>query len=702
MKRMSLVLLSSLLLVSSCHNKKNPLSDNPFLQEWNTPYGVPPFDKIKAEHYMPAFTEGMKQHDEAIAAIIDNKETPTFANTIEALEYSHPLLDKVSGVFFNLSEAIQDTNMEKISEEIAPILSEHNDNISLNKALFAKIKVVYDTREAAGLTGEQLRLLEETYKDFMRGGAGLNEAQHARFKEINQHLSLLSLKYGNNVLKATNSYQLVVDDVAKLDGMPESQLAAALETGNSNENTKGKYVFTIHLPSMEPFLMNCKNRELRKELWTAYASRCSSGETDNRANIDTMVNLRLEKAKMLGYASYADYILDETMAKTPEAVNDLLMQVWTPALAKATEEAKEYQQMINKEGGKFKLEPYDWRYYAEKMRREKYDLDDEIIRPYFPLDNVREGAFMVAEKLYGVTFKENKQLPVYQKDVIAFEVREGDAVRAILYMDFFPRESKRSGAWMTNFREQYIDQNGKNVIPVVSLVFNFTKPTGNTPSLLNFDETSTLFHEFGHAMHSILSQCHYQSLSGTNVPRDFVEMPSQIMENWAGEPEVMRMYAKHYKTGEIIPDSLIAKLQAAANYGQGFMNTELLAASLLDMQYHTITQPTAIVLPTFEDQSMQNIGLIPQIISRYKSPYFQHIFSGGYGCGYYSYTWSAMLDSDAFESFKENGLFDPATAKAFRVVISNGNTQDLNKLYETFKGRKPTIDALLKKRGLKN
>ena len=453
---------------------------------------------------------------------------------------------------------------------------------------------------------------------------------------------------------------------------------------------------------MEPFLMNCKDRELRHELWTAYSTRCTSGETDNRDIINQIINLRLERAQILGFESHAAYTLDDCMAKTPEAVFNLLYQVWTPAIAKAKEEAAEYQKMINAEGNDFKLEPWDWRYYSEQLRKAKYDLNDDIIRPYLSLDNVREGVFMVANKLYGITFEKNENLPVYHPDVEAFEVKENGETIAILYMDYFPRESKRSGAWMTNFREQYIDNDGNNVIPVVSLVFNFTKPTADKPSLLNFDETETFFHEFGHGLHSIFSKCRFRSLSGTNVSRDFVELPSQIMENWASEPEVLRMYAKHYQTGEVIPEELIKKLEDCGTYGQGFINTELLAASLLDMQYHVITEPTQVSLPEYEDQQMAKIGLIPEIISRYRSPYFQHIFSGGYSSGYYSYTWAAVLDSDAFEAFKENGLFDQETAKAFRTnVLERGNTDDPMKLYVTFRGKQPSIDPLLKNRGLK-
>lgn len=674
---------------------------NPFMQEWKTPYGVPPFDKIKNEHYIPAFEAGMKQQVAEIKAIVSNKQTPNFDNTILALENSGQLLYRVSSVFFNLLECSNSPEMEKIATDIYPKLSQHGDDISLNPKLFARVKVVYENRNSLNLNPEQLRLLQETYNGFVRGGANIPAEKQARFREINEQLSLLTLQFGNNVLKQTNNYKLVVDNVAKLDGMPQSQIAAALETGNADPATKGKYVFTIHTPSMEPLLMNCKNRELRKEIWTAYSTRCTSGETDNREIINKIANLRLERAQMFGFDSHAAYTLDDCMAKTPEAVENLLMQVWEPALNKAKQEAYEYQRMMFDEGINQPLQPYDWRYYCEKLRKEQYDLNDDIIRPYFSLDNVRNGIFTVCEKLYGITFKENKSIPTYHAEATAYEVIENGNVIAILYLDFFPRESKRSGAWMTNFREQYMD-NGNNVIPVVSLVLNFTKPTQDTPSLLNFDETSTFFHEFGHGLHSILSKCTYRSLSGTSVSRDFVELPSQFFEHWACEPEVMKMYAKHYKTGVAIPDELIHKISAASTYGQGFINTELLAASFLDLDFYKITKPTNITLPEFENEAMAKIGLIPEIISRYKSTYFQHVFSGGYSAGYYSYTWAAVLDNDAFEPFKKNGIFDKKTANSFRTnILEKGNTQEPMVLYKKYRGAEPSITPLLENRGLK-
>ena len=689
------------LMLGACGSKKDVMKDNPFLTEWNTPYGVPPFDQIKTEHYLPAFEEAMRQQKAEIDSIVNNIEAPTFENTIEALEYSGALLDKVSAVFFNLSECENNEAMEEIAEKISGPLSKHSDDINLNADLFARIKTVYEQKDSLGLNGEQMRLLEETYKGFVRGGANVPAEKQARFREINEQLSLLSLRFGNNVLGATNQYKLVVDDKTKLAGLTEDQLAAALEAGADDPATKGKYVFTLHNPSLLPFLSNCENRELRKEIWTAYANRCTSGAYDNTAIIDSIVNLRLERANILGFESHAAYTLDDCMAKTPQAVEELLMNVWRPAIAKAKKEAEEYKAMIKAEGADFELEPCDWRYYSEKLRKEKYNLNDEEIRPYFSLAKVVDGVFDVSNKLYGLTFAENKEIPTYNKEAVVYEVSREGQVIAILYMDFHPRASKRSGAWMTEFRGQYETKDGQNVIPIISLVCNFTKPTADKPSLLTFDEAETLFHEFGHGLHGMLSKCHYKSLAGTSVSRDFVELPSQIMENWCRNSEVMKTYAKHYETNEVISDELIKKIENAGTYGQGFVNAELIAASLLDFQYHIITTPTKITLPEFEDKAMGGIGLIPEIISRYKSTYFQHIFSGGYSCGYYSYTWAAVLDNDAFEAFNQNGLFDQATADAFRTnVLERGNTEDPMVLYKRFRGQDPSITPLLRNRGL--
>jgi len=691
--------IAAAMIVGCCKKE----SQNPFFQTWATPYGIPPFDEIKYEHYFPAFEKGIAQQKAEIDAICNNLEEPTFANTCEALEYSGELLYKVTMVFFPLKYACNSPEMEEIAEKIAPMLSAHSDDISLNKELFERIKTVYEKRDELNLEPVERRLLEEQYKGFVRGGANIPEEKQPRFREINEKLALLSLKFASNVLKASNGFKLIVEDRARLEGMPENALAAARELGNRDEATKGKYVFTIQLPSYEPLLQFCRDRDLRREMWTAYATRCLSDSLSNVGIIDEMVNLRLERAHMFGYDTHAAFVLENTMAKTPEAVDNLLAQMWKPSLRKAKEEAAEYQRMIDAEGGNFRLQPYDWRFYTEKLRKEKYDINEEELGAYFSLESVKNGAFEVSEKLFGITFHLNPNLPKYYKDDNeVFEVKRDGEVIAILYMDYFPRESKGSGAWMTNFREQWYTKEGKNVIPIVKLVMNNAKPTTELPALLSFDQVETFFHEFGHGLHGMLSNVKYRSLSGTNVSRDFVELPSQIMENWASDPGVLKMYAKHWQTGEVIPDELIAKLEATATYGQGFINTELLASSFLDMDYHTITKPTKITLPEFEIHAMKQIGLIPEIIPRHSSAYFKHIFSTGYDAGYYSYTWAAVLDADAFEAFKEKGnVFDKETADLFRTfILEKGNTQDPMELYVQFRSKKPVIEPLLRNRGL--
>lgn len=690
--------IAAAMLMGCC--KKEP--QNPFFETWNTPYQIPPFDEIKYEHYLPAFEEGMKQQKAEIDAICNNSEEPTFTNTCEAFEYSGALLYNVAMVFFNLQGACNSDEMQEIAKSVSPLLSAHSDDISLNAILFERIKTLYENREQLNLDPVENRLLEEQYKGFVRGGANIPEDLQPRFRDINERLSLLSLDFENNVLKASNGYKLVVEDVARLEGMPANAIAAALDLGNKEEATQGKYVFTIQLPSYEPLLQYCKDRELRREIWTAYATRCLNDEFSNVEIIDEIVNLRLERAKMFDFDTHAAFVLDNTMAKTPETVNNLLTQVWNPALKKAKVEAAEYQQMIDAEGGNFKLQPYDWRFYTEKLRKERYDINEEEMSAYFSLENVRNGIFEISEKLFGITFHINHNLPKYHEDNEVFEVKRGSEVIAILFMDYFPRESKGSGAWMTNFREQWYTQDGKNVIPIVSLVMNNAKPTADAPALLSFDQVETFFHEFGHGLHGMLTDCKYRSLSGTNVSRDFVELPSQIMENWASYPGVLKMYAKHWQTGEAIPDELITKLEASSNYGQGFINTELLASSFLDMDYYTITKPAKITLPEFETTAMNNIGLISQIIPRHSSTYFKHIFTTGYDAGYYSYTWAAVLDADAFEAFKETGnVFDQETANLFRIyVLEKGNTQDPMELYYSFRGKAPEITPLLRNRGL--
>lgn len=707
MKKVVIAATAALCLLAGCKDKKN--MENPFFSAWNTPYEIPDFSRIKPEHYMPAFEEAMRQQKDEIAAITGNPEEPTFANTIEAYEYSGSLLDRVSGVFFNLTECENSPEMEAIAEEVTPKLSAHADDIALDAALFNRVKKVYDryfhadgTCDSADLNGEQLRLLEETYKGFVRGGANVPADQQERFRQLNSKIASLTLRFAQNVLKATNDYKLVLDG-DQLDGLTADQIAAAREAADADESTKGRYVVTLHMPSWEPFMMNSSRRDLREQAWTAYVSRCDGGRYDNTRIIDTLVNLRLERANILGFPNHASYVLDDCLAKTPEAVYQCLHQIWAPALRKAKSECAEYQKMLEKDEKGAKLQPWDWRYYSERLRQQRYRLDDDVVRPYFSLDSVRQGAFRVATRLYGLTFRENPDLPTYNPEAHAYEVLDGDRVIGILYMDFFPRASKRSGAWMTEFRGQQVDRDGNAVIPIIQVVCNFTKPTADKPSLLNFDESETLFHEFGHALHGLLSKCHYASLAGTNVPRDFVELPSQVMENWCRNPQVMREYARHYQTGVTIPDTLIDKIAAAQTYGQGFINTELLAASLLDMDYHTLSAPQAIDPVAFEKESLDRIGLIPEIISRYKSPYFQHIFTTGYDAGYYSYTWTAILDADAFQAFKESGdLYNPELARKFRTILESGNTRDLMQLYRDFRGHDPSVTPLLRNRGLLN
>lgn len=694
-------------LLVSCHHQKkenNLDMDNPFFSKPETPYGVPAFDRLRPEHFIPAFEEGMRQQKQEVNAITSNPQEPTFENTIEALEYSGELLNEVSAVFFNMCETNNSAEMNDIAERISPKLSAHSDDINLNEALFKRVKAVYDMRERLDLEGERLRLLEETYKGFVRGGAALPLEKQERFRAINEQLSTLTLKFGNNVLAATNAYQMVIDNKSDLKGLPASLVKSASALADEKPETKGKWVFTLHNPSLMPFLQYAENREKRQEIWEAYAHRCDGDSFDNNGIIRQIVALRAERAQLLGYRTHADYVLDDCMAKTPDAVYKLLKQVWTPALRKASEEAEEYRRLIGKNGGGFELQPWDWRYYAEKVRKEKYDLSDEEIRPYFQLEHVRDGVFMLANRLYGLTFKPNKDIPVYHPDAVAYEVYDADSVIGVLYLDYFTRESKRSGAWMTEFRSQCEMENGQPVLPVISLVFNFPHPVGDQPSLLNFDEAETFFHEFGHSLHGLLSHCHYRSLAGTNVPRDFVELPSQVMENWASHPEMMRLYARHYRTGDTIPEKLVSKIQAAATYGQGFMNTELIAASLLDMDYHTLPKVDEKLDPSaFEADQMNRYGLPSAIISRYHSQYFQHIFASasGYSAGYYSYTWSAVLDADAFELFKEKGIFNRKVAASFRKnILEKGFTEDPALLYRRFRGQDPTITPLLRKRGL--
>ena len=701
MKKLFLIMMIGT-IVTACTGKSEK-SDNPFFSDYKNEYKAPPFESIKNAHYLPAFEEGIKQHQAEIDSIASNPEAPTFANTIEAMEYSGELLSKVSAVFSNLQSAETNDEMDSIAKIVTPKLTEHSDNIYLNDKLFQRVRAIFDTKATLGLTPEQDRVLEKIYKRFIRSGAALNEEQKAQLREINKELSTLELTFGQNILAETNAFKKFVTNKEELKGLPEGIIEAAAEEAKK-EGKEGQWLFTTSKTSFIPVLQYGENRELRKELLMAYVDRCNhDNQNDNKPVINKIMKLRVRKAQLLGFESPAAFILDNTMAKTPDAVYSFLNKVWTPAVAKAKAEASELQKLMDAEGKGEKLEPWDWWFYTEKLRKAKFDLDEEQLRPYFKLENVRKGVFDLTTKLFGLKYEKLEGMPVYHKDVEVFKVTDADGkLIGILYTDYFPRAGKTVGAWMSNFQEQYI-KDGVNQRPIIVNVGNFTKPTVDKPSLLTMDEVETLFHEFGHALHGLLANSTYPSLSGTNVARDFVELPSQIMENWCWEPEVMKTYALHYKTGEVMPQELMDKIRKAGTFNQGFVNTELLSASILDMDYHVKKDTSDIDVNAFEKASMDKMGMIPQIIVRYKSPIFKHIFEGGYSAGYYSYTWAAVLDADAYQAFKETGdIYNKEVATAFRKnILEKGDSEEPMKLYRTFRGADPNPDALLIKRGLK-
>ena len=689
-------------MISCQTNKTGDMeTKNPFFEKSETPFNVPDFEQIDNDHFIPAFRKGMEDHMEEIQVIANNNEGPTFENTVVALEESGVLLTNVSNTFYNLLSSLTNDTLQSIAKEVAPELSKHRDDILLNAHLFSRIKIVYNNMDSLELNPEQAKLLDEAYKRFVRGGANLDENEQEKLRKINEKLSLLSLSFGDNLLAETNSFTLIIENKEDLAGLPEPVIASAAETAAQKE-MEGKWVFTLQKPSMIPFLQYSEKSNLREKIFKAYINRCNNdNEYDNKEKVAEIATLRLERSVLLGYKTHADYVLEENMAKEPQKVYDFLNKIWDPALVVAKTEADELQKMMDAEGKNGQLHPCDWWYYAEKLRQQKYELDEEMLRPYFVLDNVREGAFYVANRLYGLKIEERTDIPKYHKDVQVYEVKEADGSHVgILYMDFFPRDSKRGGAWMSSYRKQY-RRDGENITPVITTNFNFTKPTGDKPALLNFEEVSTLFHEFGHALHGLLSDCQYRSLSGTSVPRDFVELPAQIMENWAAEPEVMKVYAKHYKTGEPIPENLVEKLKKSKHFNQGYVSVEYLSACFLDMDWHTIKKTTEIDVLDFEDISMDNIKMIPEIVVRYRSSYFAHIFSGGYSSGYYSYIWAEVLDADAFAAFKETSLFDSETATKFREnVLERGGTDDPMNLYKKFRGAEPRIEPMLQRKGL--
>jgi peptidyl-dipeptidase Dcp len=675
---------------------------NPLLAEWKAPFGAPPFAEIKDEHYLPALREGMTQHTREVQALARRRAAPTFANTLEAFDASGELLERVHMVFSAVRGAETNDRLQAIAREAAPLLAKHVDDILLDERLFARVKAVYEKRAGLKLDADQQRLLEKTYRDFVRGGAHLTAAQKVRLRALNEELAVLQVKFTDNVLKETNAFTLVIDRKADLGGLPPGVVAAAAQAAKAAGH-EGKWAFGLQAPSIGPFLQYARNRELRRRIFEAYITRCDhDNAADNKKVIARIAALRAEKARLLGHATYADYVLEESMAKTPAGVHGLLGQIWKPALANAKREAVELQKLIDAEKGGFKLQPWDWAYYTEKLRKARYDLDEEALRPYFPLEQVKAGVFQVAQRLYGVTFRELQGMPTWHPEVKAYEVREADGSHlGVIYVDYHPRPGKRPGAWMSYLRKPW-SKAGKRVAPFIFNVGNFSRPTADRPALLSPEETRTLFHEFGHALHGLLTRCRYRSQSGTSVYRDFVELPSQIMENWAMAPAVLRSYARHWKTGAVIPDATIKKLEASQVFNQGFKTVELTAAALLDMDWHSIGDPKEPDTTAFERRSLARMGLIPEIVVRYRSTYFAHVV-GGYAAGYYSYLWSSVLDADAFEAFKEKGdLFDPATARSFRTnILERGGSEEAMELYKRFRGREPRVEPLLRRRGLR-
>lgn len=701
MKHLFVTAACAAALLSGCASgtKEN---NNPFLSEYTTPFQVPPFEEIKMEHYKPAFLQGMEEQAKEIEAIVNNNEPATFENTIVALDQSGKLLSKVSIVFSGQNSANTNDEMQALSRELSPLLSKHSDDINLNQQLFARVKEVYEQRESLGLDKEQAKLLEETYKDFERSGANLDAESQEKLRKLNSEIAMLQLTFGQNMLAETNAFQLVVEKEEDLSGLPANLIAEAAAVAKA-EGMEGKWIFTLHNPSVMPFLQYADNRELREKIFKGYINRGNNGnENDNNEVVRQLVKARLEKAKLMGFEDYASLVLETRMAKTSEAVYNLLDQVWEPAIAKAKEELADIQAEIKKDGKDFTAEGWDWRYYADRAKRAKYSMDENEIRPYLQLENVRDGMFYFANKLYGVTFTQLADMPLPHPEAQVFECKDKDGTHlGVLYMDFFPRASKRGGAWCGGYRSQTY-KDGKRVAPVVTVVCNFTKPAGDQPALLTADEAETMFHEFGHALHSLFRDVHYYGIGG--VPRDFVELPSQINEHWVFEPEMLKQYAKHYQTGEVMPAELVEKLDKSGKYGQGFATVEYVAASLLDMDFHVLKEvPEDLDVMAFENETLGKRGLLKQIPSRYRTTYFNHTMGGGYTAGYYSYMWAEVLDADAFEAFKETGdIFNVEVADKFRkYVLTPGGIDDAMDMYVNFRGKEPGIEPLLKNRGLK-
>ena len=674
---------------------------NPFFHKWTTAFGTAPFHEIKEEHYLPAFTEAMARHKKEIENIACNPKPATFANTIEALDLSGEFLNQVSATFETVKGAESTSGLEALDQQITPMLSAHQDEINLHSGLWKRIQSVYERRSSMNLNVEQTRLLEKTYRDFVRGGAKLESAQKERFKAINTELSSLGVTFGRNLLKETNAWKMALDKREELDGLTENEIAGAGESARK-AGMEGKWLVTLHAPSIRPFLLHARNRDLREKAWRAVTGRCDNGNTeDNKQTAAHMASLRLERSKLLGYPTFAHYQLQDRMAKDPVRALDLLEKVWGPAKEAFARDTKVFQEMAKTELGNTPLEPWDWAYIGEKVKKAKYDLDGEALRPYFSIDKVKAGAFEVARKLYGITLTRKMNLPVYQQEVEAYEVKEKDGRHlGILFVDYYPRPGKRAGAWCNTFRSSHV-RNGKHISPIVYNVGNFSRPVGNQPALLSLGEVETLFHEFGHALHALFSATKYPGVSSETVAWDFVELPSQIMENWAKAPEVLQSYARHYQTGEPMPDALIQKIQNAEKFNQGHDTLAYLASSFLDMEWHTLKDTRDQDAAAFEKALFERIGL-PNLVSPFhRTPHFNHIFNGGYAAGYYSYMWAEVLDADAFEAFRAKGIFNPALAKSFREnILAKGSMEDPMVLYKRFRGSEPGVVPLLRRRGL--
>ncbi|MDO5396120.1 MAG: M3 family metallopeptidase [Bacteroidales bacterium] len=677
---------------------------NPFLAPYTAPYEIPPFGQITDADYIPALKAAIAEYNTEIDAIVNNPEKPTFDNTILALDRAGRTFDKVVNVYYALSESNSSPALQEVGETFEPMIIAQSDEISMNPGLFSRVKYLYDNRDNLNLAKDQKLYVEKLYKSFTRNGALLDAEGQAKLRALNSELADLYLKFNRNLLAATNEWQLVVDDAAQLAGLPASNVAVAAEEAAAR-GLKGKYVLTLHNPSRLPVLQYADNRDIREKVYKGYTSLASSGKYDNRPIISDILKARAKKAKLLGFENFGEYMTDNVMAGSVKAAEDLLMQIWEPAKRRVATEVKEMQAIADAEGKGVKIEPWDYYYYNEKVRKQKYDLDEAGLREYFPLDSVRRGIFTLAERNYGVRFTEMPDAPKYFDEVTVYDVTDaktGEHI-AVFMTDYFPRASKRQGAWMSEFKGSWQNPDGSSSRPIIFNVGNFSKPTADTPSLLTIDEVETMFHEFGHGLHGMLTRARYKSQAGTNVDRDFVELPSQITEHWAFTPELLKVYAKHWKTGETIPDSLIQKIAAASTHNQGFRATELVGAALLDLQYGKLNPgENDTDVDAFEAGVSKQLGMPEQITYRYRSPYFKHIFgSDGYASGYYTYLWAEVLDTDGFELFRERGLFDPATARSFKEnILEKGGSEDPMELYVRFRGRKPTVDALLRNRGL--